>query len=73
VILSSREDAERVLEQLLDIIEKYDVASWADLCELVGWPSTPIDNKWGWTYLTNVSVRQVRDGYMIDLPGLEAV
>jgi hypothetical protein len=73
VVLSSREDAERVLEQLLDIIEKYDGVSWADLCELVGWPSTPIDNKWGWTYLTNVSIRQIRDGYMIDLPALEAI
>lgn len=73
VIFASREEAERAIEQLIDIIDKYEVASWADFCEMINVPSAPIDNKWGWTYLTNVTVRQVRDGYVIDLPALEAV
>lgn len=73
LVLSTKEEAERIVEALLDIISQYDVVSWADLCELVGWPSTPVDNKWGWTYLTNVEIRQTRDGYLIDLPAMEAV
>lgn len=73
LILASKEEAERVVEQLIDIIDKYEVASWADLCELVGWPSSHVDNKWGWTYLTNVDIRQTRDGYLIDLPTMEAI
>jgi hypothetical protein len=73
LILGTKEEAERVVEQLIDIIDKYDVVSWADLCELVGWPSSAVDNKWGWTYLTNVDIRQTRDGYLIDLPTMEAI
>jgi hypothetical protein len=73
IILAQRTDAELVVERLIDIIEKYEVASLADLYDLIGQQSSPIDNKWGWTYLRNVEVRQVRDGYLIDLPPLEAV
>ena len=73
IVLTQREDAELVVERLIDIIDKYEVASLADLYDLLGWNTSPIDNKWGWTYLGNVEVRQVRDGYLIDLPPLEAV
>jgi hypothetical protein len=73
VILKSRAEAERVVETLINAVEKYESASFADLCEMIGWPSTPIDNSWGWTYLTNVQIRQVREGYLIDLPQMEAL
>jgi hypothetical protein len=73
IILAQREDAELVVERLLDIIDKYEVASLADLYDLLGWPTSPIDNKWGWTYLKNVAIQQVRDGYLIDLPEMESV
>lgn len=73
LVLASKEEAEAVVEKLIDIIDKYEVVSWADLCEIVGLPSSHVDNKWGWTYLTNVDIRQTRDGYLIDLPALEAI
>ena len=73
IILERREDAELVVERLIDIIETYEVASLADLYELLGWQSSHVDNKWGWTQLKSVEIRQVRDGYLIDLPPLEAV
>lgn len=73
IILSSREEAELVVERLIDIIDKYDVASLADLHELLGIPTSHVDNKWGWTYLNNVEIRQVRSGYLIDLPTLEEI
>ena len=73
IVLASKEDAERIVEQLIDIIDQYEVVSWADLCALVGWPASPIDNKWGWTYLTNTEIRQTREGYVIDLPQMEAI
>ena len=71
--MAERDDAELFVERLIDIIEKYEVASLADLYDLLGWASSHVDNKWGWTYLSNVEVRQVRDGYLIDLPPFEAV
>jgi hypothetical protein len=73
IILSSREEAELVLERLIDIIDKYDVASLADLYDLVGLPTNHVDNKWGWSYLSECSVNQVRDGWLIDLPPLEPI
>ena len=73
MILASREEAELVLERLLDIISKYEVTSLADLYDLTGLPSSHVDNKWGWTYLNNTEIRQVRDGYLLDLPPLEEI
>lgn len=73
VLIATKEEAEGIVEKLLDVIDKYQVVSWADLCSMCGWPSSPIDDKWGWTYLTNVEIRQTRDGYLIDLPQLEAI
>lgn len=73
VILSSREEAEKVLEALIDIVEKYEVASLADLLELCGQPSAHTDNKWGWAYLHNAEIRQIRDGYLLELPTMEPI
>jgi len=73
LILSRRQDAEVVVERLIDIIDKFEVASLADLYDLVGLRSTAVDNKWGWTSLNNVEIRQIRDGYFIDLPPVEPI
>ena len=47
MILNSRSESELVLESLQDIIDKYDVASVADLYQLVGLPTAYTDNKLG--------------------------
>lgn len=73
ILLKSRSEAEIVVERLLDIIDTYDCASVADLYELVGFPSSYIDNQWGWFFLHPVNVRQVREGYLIDLPPVEPI
>jgi hypothetical protein len=73
LILERREDAEAVLEQLTIIIDQYEVASVSDLNELLGRPSSHIDQKWGWTSLGHVSIRQVREGYHLDLPQPEEI
>lgn len=73
IILVSRDEAELVIETLKDIIEKYDVASVADLHDLVGLPTTHVDNKWGWSVLKYADIRQIREGYLIDLPPVEPI
>jgi hypothetical protein len=73
VILASRAEAELVVERLVDVIDKYEVASLADYYDLLGLPTTHVDNKWGWTFLNNIDIRQVRDGYLIELPALEVI
>jgi len=73
IIFPDRAEAEIVLETLIDVIDKYGQASLGDLYDLVGLPTNPIDNKWGWTYLNNAQVVQVRQGYLLDLPQMESL
>lgn len=73
VILTSREEAELVLERLSDIVERYEVATLADLYELCGLPSAHTDNKWGWTYLNNAQIIQIREGFLLSLPEIEQI
>lgn len=73
VVLSSRGEAELVLESLRDIIDKYEVTSVSDFHQLVGLPSSYVDEKWGWVNLTHVGVMQIREGYLIDLPSPEPI
>lgn len=72
-VLSSREEGELVLERMGDLIDQYEVASVADFKDLVGLASSHVDNKWGWTNLADVAVRQIREGYLIDLPPAEPI
>jgi hypothetical protein len=72
-ILASREEADLVLERMNDVIDTYEVVTVADYNELVGFPTTPVDNKWGWIYLGDVQIRQIREGYLIDLPSPEPI
>lgn len=72
-ILASKEEAELVIERMNDLIDTYEVASVADLSELVGLPTSHIDNKWGWTSIGNAQVQQIREGYIIDLPPAEPI
>ena len=73
LVLTERADAETLVERLIDIIDTYDAASVMDLNEILGLASTPIDNKWGWTSLGKVEIRQVREGYLVDLPPPEEI
>lgn len=68
LILSSRDDADQVLEQMQNIIDKYDVASVADLRQLVGLDVQFTDNKWGWLSLRGATVSQIREGFLLELP-----
>lgn len=68
VILGSRGEAEDVLDRLGALVDQYDVATVADLYELVGITGTFTDAKWGWSDLRGSDVRRVRDGYLLVLP-----
>lgn len=68
IILETRGEAEEVLSHLVDLTIDYDVATVADLYDLVGITSNFTDNRYGWTNLSNSSVSRVRGGYVINLP-----
>lgn len=69
-IFETKEDAEKCLENLKDITDKYGCTTIADLYDVAG---VDIDkyytmNKYGWTNLNHVKIHQTRHGYVIDLP-----
>lgn len=68
IVLTSRQEAEDVVDRLFDLVSRYDAATVADLYELVGVRSHHTDHKWGWTDVRGVGVVKVRDGYLISLP-----
>lgn len=71
VIFPTREEAERVLESMSDLLNTYEYVSVSDFNELVGLPNAHTDNKWGWLYLRGASIQQVREGYLLNLPPVE--
>ena len=73
IIFASKEDAEQTLETMLNCVEMYGVTSLADLYELVGLPQAHIDQKWGWNNLTPNSIKQIRDGWLLELPPIEEI
>lgn len=68
IVLQARTEAEEVIDQLFEVVNRYGTATVADLYELVGITGTHIDNKWGWTDLRGAGVSRVRGGYLLDLP-----
>ena len=68
VIFEDREDAQAVLDVLVDDTYEYGMASVAEFYELSGLPTNHTDNKWGWEELNGANVMLVRDGYILNLP-----
>lgn len=73
IILSSREDCEATLEYLGNCIDKDRVATKADLLEFLGRPWQFTDQKWGWSFIGNAEVVQIREGWLLDLPPMEPI
>lgn len=73
IILDTRVEAEDVIEKLFELLSKYEVATVADLYDLVGEPGNFTDHKWGWTDLRGSGVTWVNSGYLLDLPRPEPI
>lgn len=69
IILDSKAEAEEVIDQLFELISKYEVATVADLYKMVGVDSEFTDQKWGWTDIRGAGASRIRGGgYLLDLP-----
>lgn len=67
IILDSRAEAQGVLENMFSLIDDYDVATVADLYELVGTTGSFTDERWGWTDMRGCTVSRIKGGYLLDL------
>jgi hypothetical protein len=68
VTIDNRGEAEMLLREMKNTINRYGMVRVADLYDFVGITGDPTDNKYGWTDLRNVEVVRVRNGYKLDLP-----
>lgn len=72
VILSSKDEAEEVLDRMDDLIERYGIASVGDFKSLIGERSEHTDEKFGWTSFKSADIMRIRDGrdegYLIRVP-----
>lgn len=73
IIIPSRDEAEEVLENLLDSIKEYGMVSVADYYESVGYDFAFTDNSYGWTNLRSARIVHVRGGWLIKFPRLEVI
>lgn len=75
IILTSRVEAEEVIDRLEDLADRYEAASVADLYGLVGINGNYTDDKWGWnlTDIRMASVSRARNGYLLNLPKPEPI
>lgn len=74
LVFTVRGDAENILFNMRDYINTYNDIQIIKLYELVEEQTgikiamTAQDAKFGWTDLTNAGIRQIRGGYLLDLP-----
>lgn len=67
------EEADGVLEELHNLLDRYEQVSIADYYELAGIANMiePTDHGWGWTSLSGSRIVTTRHGFMINLPRYE--
>jgi hypothetical protein len=73
IIFSTRQDAERALRRLIEIVDSYDVVAVSDLYEIVNVTGSFVDDKWGWFNLAGADIVAVRGGFIIDFPNTQQI
>lgn len=69
ILLPNLGEAEKVLDTLLEYIDKYGFVSVTDLYDAVGISAGEFtDEKYGWDDLRTAKTSRVREGYLLDLP-----
>lgn len=61
-------EAETIVDRLNNLIGQYGVASVNDFYDAIGLTGDFTDDAYGWSDLTGVRIRRVRDGYILELP-----
>lgn len=68
IVYESRGEAERVLDEMDALIERYGVVRVADMYDMSGLTQPYTSNSYGWSNLRSAEVVRVSDGYVIRLP-----
>lgn len=73
IIIPDRGEAEEVIDRMVDLIDRFGVATINDLYDLIGVTSDYSGEKWGWYNLASARAVRTRDGYLLDLPRTEPI
>lgn len=73
IILVDQRDAEAVLTRMFEVLEQVQVVTVRDLKELLGRPSSFVDDGYGWVNLQGARVISIPQGYMIELPQAQSL
>lgn len=69
IILESRAEANEIIEQMYEIVSKFEEVSVSDLYKMVGMDAEFTDEKWGWTDMAGSDVTRLSGGgYLLVLP-----
>ena len=68
LVFETRGEAEDVLSSLKKLLDEYETVSVADFLALCDMDHDFVDQRYGWTDLTNAYTSRGRDGYVIKLP-----
>lgn len=71
IILSTRAEANDIIDRLFELIELYGYATVSDLYEFAGFKPSHTDESWGWYDVRSAVARKVRSGFLVDLPAPE--
>lgn len=73
ILIETRFEAMEVINQLYELLARYEQVTVADLYDLVGIERYSTDNRWGWVDLQGANIVRTRDGYLLDLPRPEPI
>lgn len=73
VILEERIQAEAVAEKMWEAVQQYGHVTVAALNRMLGDTPQWTDNKFGWYDLSDMSIRRVREGYLLVMPPVEEI
>lgn len=68
VIVPTQQQAEALLANMFDLLNRYHLVSVADLYEGAGLPTGTSDGSYGWSNLDGARISKNRDGFVLELP-----
>ena len=68
ILVETRVEADEVLDNMFEILSRYEVVTMRDLLSLVGEQYNPTHEDWGWYDLRGARIHKVRGAYLLDLP-----
>jgi hypothetical protein len=74
IVIPSRAEAIDVLDQMFELVSKFDQVSVGEFYDMCGYPGEPTDERWGWERLDGTTVHRARGGgYVLNLPRPEPI